>query len=90
MQHNERQYITIPELAKIMGLSRVAVFKKVKRGEIRAIRIGRNYAIKTSGLDQIMRKVMEPGDKENIRRAVQKVVAEYGDVLKMLKKDDAA
>lgn len=39
------KFISVPEAAKILGISRIAVFKKVKKGEISAIRIGRNWAI---------------------------------------------
>lgn len=42
---NTSKYITTPQLAKILNISRIAVYKKVKKGEIRAIRIGRNFAI---------------------------------------------
>lgn len=40
-----RQFFSIPEAAAIMGLSRIAVFKKVKKGRLAAIRVGRNWAI---------------------------------------------
>lgn len=50
MQPKESKYVTIPELAKMLGLSRVAVFKKVKKGEIKAIKIGRTYAISKKDL----------------------------------------
>lgn len=38
-------FMSIPEYAKTLGISRIAVFKQVKRGKIKAIRIGRNWAI---------------------------------------------
>jgi excisionase family DNA binding protein len=40
-----RQFFSIPEAAALMGVSRIAVFKKVKKGQLAAIRIGRNWAI---------------------------------------------
>ena len=40
-----RQFFSIPETAALMGVSRIAVFKKVKKGQLAAIRIGRNWAI---------------------------------------------
>jgi excisionase family DNA binding protein len=84
MKHYKNQYVTIPQLAKLMGLSRIAIFKKVKKGEIKAIRFGRNYAIPTSGLDEIIGKVLRKEDKKEISAAVKKTVQEYGEVLKML------
>ena len=38
-------YITIPQLAKRLGLSRIAIYKRVKKGEIPATKIGRMYVI---------------------------------------------
>jgi excisionase family DNA binding protein len=87
MQHQENEYITIPELAKILGLSRIAVFKKVKQGVIKARKIGRNYAISRQALDSILGKSLSRQDKSQIEEAVKKTVAEYGQTLKLLGKD---
>jgi len=34
-----------------MGISRIAVFKKVKKGQLAAIRVGRNWAIPAAALE---------------------------------------
>ena len=80
-------YITIPELAKILGLSRIAIFKRVKKGTIRAIKIGRNYAIPRSYIDSIFGKTLGDSDKKEIDMAVKKTVKEYGRTLKLLGKE---
>jgi len=41
----DKQFLSIPEAAEIIGVSRIAVFKKVKKGQLPGIRIGRNWAI---------------------------------------------
>ncbi|MCK4645099.1 MAG: helix-turn-helix domain-containing protein [Candidatus Aminicenantes bacterium] len=82
MERNK--YITIPELAEILGLSRVAVFKKVKKGEIKAIKIGRNYAIPKKFIANIMGKTLNNEEKREIEKAVKRTVREYGEVLKLL------
>ena len=84
MTHIENEYISIPQLAKMLGLSRIAVFKKVKQGEIKALKIGRNYAIPKKYLESILGKALSKEDKEEIGRAVKKTVAEYGQTLKLL------
>jgi len=38
---------TIPEVAKELGISRIAVFNKVKKGQIPAERVGRFYVIQS-------------------------------------------
>jgi len=40
-----KEFYTTAELAEILGISRVAVFNKIKKGEIRAQKIGRNFVI---------------------------------------------
>ncbi|MFQ5992863.1 MAG: helix-turn-helix domain-containing protein, partial [Nitrospiraceae bacterium] len=39
------KYITIPELAKLLGVSRIAIYNRVKKGQIPATKIGRTYVI---------------------------------------------
>lgn len=80
-------YITIPELAKILGLSRIAIFKRVKKGAIRAVKIGRNYAISRAYIDSILGKTLNDDDKNEIDMAVKKTVKEYGRTLKLLGKE---
>jgi len=82
MENNK--YITIPQLAKILGVSRIAVYKKVKKGEIEAIRIGRNYAIHKESVANILGKDLKDKDKKEIDKAVKKTLEEYGEVLKRL------
>jgi len=80
----KNEFMTIPQLAKILGISRIAVYNKVKTGEIKAIRIGRNYAINVKDIVDIIGQELSKKDKEEIDRAVTKTVAEYGEVLKLL------
>jgi len=46
-----KDFFSLPEAAAILGMSRIAVFKKVRKGQLQAIRIGRNWAIAASVLD---------------------------------------
>lgn len=81
------KYITIPELAKLIGISRVALFKKVKKGEIKAIRIGHAYAIPKRYIDEILGKALSEKARHEIDAAVNKTVKEYGVTLKLLGKE---
>jgi len=80
-------YITIPELARILGLSRIAIFKRVKKGAIKAVKIGRNYAIPRAYIDSILGHTLGNNDKKEIDMAVKKTVKEYGRTLKLLGKE---
>ncbi|MDH7512441.1 MAG: helix-turn-helix domain-containing protein [Clostridiales bacterium] len=83
----EKQYFTIPQLAEILGLSRIAIYKKVKRGEIKAVKIGRNYAIPEARISEILGKNVSKRTKRIIEEAVRKTVEDYGEVLRMLGND---
>lgn len=78
------EYLTIPQLAKILGISRIAVYRKVKKGQIKAVKIGRTYAIPQKQIAAILGKRLRKEDKQEIDRAVKKTVKEYGRVLKLL------
>jgi excisionase family DNA binding protein len=87
MAKAKAKYITIPQLAKMLGISRIAVYKKVKSGQIKATRIGKNYVISDKDISQILGGKLSDKDKKRIDKAVEKVVAEYGELLRMLGKN---
>ncbi len=80
---NEK-YITIPRLAELLGVSRIAVYRRVKKGEIPAMRIGRIYVITDQTVNEILGKKLTEKGKIRIDEAVQRTVREYGEVLKKL------
>lgn len=82
MEKNE--FITIPQLAAILGISRIAVYKKVKKGEIKAMKIGKTYAIPKKLISGILGKTLRETSKQEIDKAIRKTVDEYGEVLKLL------
>ena len=83
---NEK-YITIPELAKLLGVSRIAIYKRVKKGQIPAVKIGRTYVITDMTIANILGKRVTKRGKKQIDAAVRKIVLEYGEVLKQLGKE---
>ncbi|KKQ24344.1 MAG: binding domain protein, excisionase family protein [Candidatus Roizmanbacteria bacterium GW2011_GWC2_37_13] len=81
---NTKDFYSIPEMAKILRISRIAVYKKVKNGQIKATKIGRNFAISKDELEVILGESLNPNQKRTIDEGVKKTVKEYGDVLQML------
>ncbi len=79
-----KNYYTVKELADILGISRVAVFNKIKKGQIKAEKMGRNYIIYKKDIDNIISKELSDKDKNEIKKGVAKVIKEYGETLKML------
>ena len=79
--------ITIPQLAKLLGVSRIAIYNRVKKGEIPAIRIGRDYAITDQTVANILGKKVSSQEKRRIDDAVSLAVREYAEVLKLLSRE---
>ena len=83
----KKQYTTISELAKVLGISHVAVWKRVKKGQIKAEKIGNIYVITDKEVNNILRKKLTTKGKGQIEKTVKRVVQEYGELLKQLSKE---
>jgi excisionase family DNA binding protein len=81
---DNKELMTTAQLAKILGISRVAVFNKIKKGQIKAMRIGRNFVISKEALPEIFSQVLSKQKREEIDAAVKKTVREYGETLRLL------
>lgn len=87
----KKTHISVAELAKMLGISRVAVFNRIKKGQIPAEKIGRSFAISIEDVDEIVQgissKNLTEDQKEVIKKAVEKTVKEYGETLRLLGKE---
>jgi excisionase family DNA binding protein len=79
-----KELMSIVQVAKLLGISRIAVYKKVKKGQIEAIRIGKAYAIPARNLGNILEASLTEKQKTQIEEAVAKTVREYGETLRLL------
>lgn len=80
-------YITIPQLAQLLGVSRIAIYKRVKKGQIPAQKIGRTYVITDQTIMNILGKEVTEKSKRQIDSAIRKTIQEYGEVIKKLGKE---
>lgn len=83
----DKEFLSTSEVAKLLGISRIAVFKKIKSGEIKARKIGRNFAVDKKELPNVLGTVLRKTQKQEIEKAVQKTVEEYGETLRLLGKE---
>ncbi len=81
MQH--KNFYTVPELAKIIGLSRSQIFRRVQANLIPHQKAGRIYLVPRSYVDSVLGEITTEDQKE-IEKAVKKVIRQYGDVIKKL------
>ena len=83
----DKKYLTTSELAKLLGISRIAVFKKIKSGKIKAKKNGRNFVIDKKELGGILDESLTERKKIEISETVKKTIKEYGETLKLLGKE---
>ncbi|MFA6524304.1 MAG: helix-turn-helix domain-containing protein [Candidatus Paceibacterota bacterium] len=84
LEKRDKNYYSAPEIAKLLGVSRVAIFKKIKSGQIHAEKIGRNYIIPKEEYAAILGLVIPERRKRDIENAVERVVKKYGPALRKL------
>ncbi len=82
MQH-EKEFITIPDFALAIGMSRSQIFRRVKAGLIKSERFGKNYLIPIGELNKITGEI-SGNDKSLITKGVEKTLRDYGSVIKDL------
>ncbi|MBN2483903.1 MAG: helix-turn-helix domain-containing protein [Candidatus Omnitrophica bacterium] len=55
-------FLTSVQVAKLLGISRISVYKKIKKGQIKAVRIGRNFAVS----EETIREIIEHNHNKNL------------------------
>ncbi len=80
-----KDFLSVAEVAELMGVSRVAIFKKIQSGEILAQKVGRNYIINREDLDLPKAREITEKQKKFIDKSVDRVIDEYEETLILLK-----
>ncbi|MEI6238438.1 MAG: excisionase family DNA-binding protein [bacterium] len=87
MINEQKKYISTSELAKLLHVSRIAVFKKIKLGKVKAFKVGRNYVIPIEEVMSAIGTFISSDKKTEIDEVVKKAVEEYGETLRLLGKE---
>lgn len=82
-----KSFVSTTELAELLGVTRVTVFRKIKSGEIKAVKVGRNFVIDKNDLPGILGTTLVSDNKREIEQGVNKAVQEYGETLRLLGKE---
>ena len=83
----DKEFFSTTEAAKALGISRVAVFQKIKSGEIKAQKVGRNFIISKKDLFGAQGEILTEDKKQIIEKSVEKTVSEYGETIRLLGKE---
>ncbi|OGD56788.1 hypothetical protein A2V71_01560 [Candidatus Berkelbacteria bacterium RBG_13_40_8] len=79
-------YLSTQEAAKILGISRQAVIKKIHKNQLKAERIGHIFAIPKNELG-IGEGELSKQQKHILEAGVRKTVEDYGEALEKLGKE---
>ncbi len=85
--NKNKEYFSTAEVASLLGVSRIAIFKKIKSGQIKAEKIGRNYIIPREEYEAILGVFISDDRKKYIDDIVDRVVKKYGPALRKLGKE---
>ena len=86
MSYKNKEFISVSEAAKILGISRMQITRWIKAGKLKAQKVGRSYIIKKNDIGGIYKKITDK-EKNLVEAAVKKTLKEYGDVIKKLGKE---
>ena len=77
-----KTYFTTSEVGKMLGVSRITIFRRIKSGEIKAEKFGRNFMINT---DQFMQNEELTEEKKiEIKKIINRAIKEYGETFRLL------
>lgn len=79
------QFLSVTETAKLLGITRTAVLKKIKTGSLVAKKMGHAYFIDKDDLTVVSDREVSKNQKATIDESVQKTINEYGETLRLLK-----
>ena len=80
-------FVSTSEAARILGISRIAVFNKIKLGKIDAVKVGRNFVIRKKDVLKASGELLTSEQKRKINKAVERATRQYGEVFKRLGKE---
>jgi len=80
-------YYSVVEAAKILGITREAVLKRIHAGHLKAERIGHIFAIPKNELGISDGEKLSEAQEEIIAAGVKKTVKEYSETLEKLGKE---
>jgi len=86
-KRKNNHFYSVTEVANILGISRVAVFKQIKKGKIKAEKIGHFYAIPKTEYSLSAHNVLSEKQKNVLEAGVKKTIKDYREVLEKLGKE---
>lgn len=77
--------LSVKEVAKLLGISKVAVIKQINAGKIKAEKVGNSFVIDRDVLTFIDDRTISEKQKKDIEKAVAMTIKDFGETLRLLK-----
>lgn len=77
--------LSVVEVAKILGITREAVIKRIHSGTLAAQKVGNSFIIDEDSLVQPHSKELSENQKNIIEHGVEKTLQDYEEALRLLK-----
>jgi excisionase family DNA binding protein len=79
--------LSTAQVAKALGVSRIAILQRIQNKKIKAEKVGRNYIIRKEEVLRLLGEVIGEENKKDIDKAIAKALGEYGKTFKKLGKE---
>ena len=83
---SKKELFSTAQVAEILGMSRIAVFKHIQSGTLHAVKVGRSYVVEKEELMEFLGNRLKK-EKKDIDASVKKTIEEYGETLRKLGKE---
>lgn len=96
MNSKEKQYLRVEEAARILGIDRHTVYRRIRDRQLQAIRLGRLWLVPREALEAVPAERMRPGAprrggiREAARRTAELLAGLEADVVEMFRSIELA
>lgn len=52
----KKEYLKVKDIADMLGLSILTIYEYIKRGEVQAIKLGRNYRVERKEFERFIKR----------------------------------
>lgn len=85
----EKEFLSTTEVAQLLGISRIAVFKRIKKGTLPAQRIGEQYVIAKKDLNlEKLHSPLSQKRKDELEKSIEHILERYEEAFKLLGKTE--
>jgi excisionase family DNA binding protein len=83
----KQEFLTIKQAAQFLKINQEAVLKMIKKGQIKAVKIGQSFNISKRDLEIITGEILSSDQKKIIDQGIKKITTEYRTTLKLLEQE---